>query len=292
MFEMKYELREILAFFAALLVMGLEAPCLADYQSSVLADAPLAYWQLNDAPGSTTVSNLGSTGAAANGTYNNGITLGVPGLVAGSGTAIQIGNGTTNNMETAPFEKYPTGSSGFSVEFWVKFETIPTGFANLVGDGTSTDFFNFYLMVYATSGGHVRAHVQTTSGITAIDSNVSLADDSAHMVVSTWDSTTGNLSLYLDGSLAATTPSIGAPPNTGSPIDTANAMVIGKDSRENVTATIDLAQAAIYNKALTASQIEAHYLAGVVTVPEPTSLTLLSAGLGGLLLISRSRRRP
>src|SRR6516162_758195 len=59
-------------------------PARADYQSAVLAKAPVGYWRLNDAvatPPLVLATNLGALGAVGNGTFENDILLGVPGAL-------------------------------------------------------------------------------------------------------------------------------------------------------------------------------------------------------------------
>ena len=113
----------------------------ADYTAEVLADSPVAYWTLDDDvdPASDETGN----GHTAN------LTMAVAEfdreplhLNADEGQAVAFsGNG---QLTTAPFEKMDGG--GFTVEFWIKFNSGPTGFTNLVGDGEAGG--DFMLMVY------------------------------------------------------------------------------------------------------------------------------------------------
>jgi uncharacterized repeat protein (TIGR01451 family) len=52
------------------------------YVGIVSADSPIAYWRLGEASGAT-ASNSGSLGATVDGTYMNGVSQGVPGLIVG-----------------------------------------------------------------------------------------------------------------------------------------------------------------------------------------------------------------
>src|SRR5512139_488195 len=78
---------------AAMLLALSTAAFAADYQSTVLSDSPLAYYRLGETPAASDVAkNLGSLGAAGNGTYRhdnaNQTTMHrVTGALAGNGNA-------------------------------------------------------------------------------------------------------------------------------------------------------------------------------------------------------------
>ncbi len=223
----------------------------AQYRSEVLADAPVAYWRLGDAgPGA-----VDETGNGHDGVATDAVTFGDGSLVLPDmDTAVLFAG--QGQIATAPFEKMDGG--GFSVEFWVRLNSSPGGFVNLVGDAEGEG--DFMLMVYAGSGGLVRAHTQTDAGVVAVDSvGVGIGDGGVHHVVSTWNSSTGELVLYLDGAVSAT----GS--NTGLAVNSDNAIFIGRDLREPTPpATID--EAAIYNYPLSAARVAAHF--AEVEVPE------------------------
>ena len=62
----------------------------------ILADAPDAYWRLDDAPGAAV--NAGAIGAAVNGTYINGPTLGAPPLYTGGANSVEF-NGVNQGVD-------------------------------------------------------------------------------------------------------------------------------------------------------------------------------------------------
>ncbi|MDE0570818.1 MAG: LamG domain-containing protein [Verrucomicrobiales bacterium] len=164
---------------------------------------------------------------------------------------------------TDSFEKIDGG--GFTVEFWIQFNSSPAGFTNLVGDGEGG--MDFMLMVYAGSGGFIRPHVQTNSGFASIDSVDRITDNDLHHIVATWDEVSGELHLYIDGELANTTISAGTIPTSGQPINSDNPIYIGQDGREPRAPDALIDEVAIYNYALSAERILAHFNA--VEIPEP-----------------------
>ncbi len=238
------------------------------YRDAVMADAPIAYWGLGETDPSQTAVNMGLLGNLADGNYTAGAMVGQPTLVLGEDGSF-LASAPAERVTTAPFEKFSDvlgfGGTGFSVEFWTAFTGTPAGFSNLVGDGQGGLDFN--LMVYAGNGGFIRPHLYTDQ-IISLDSQRTVGGGEIVHVVSTWDSSTGDFKLYLDGQDAAVNQSAGTLPNMGMPINTDNPIYIGKDDREpSPSAWLD--EVAIYNYPLDASRIMAHYDSGKgAPVPE------------------------
>lgn len=244
-------------------LMCVSAQAAGTYSQLVQADDPVAYWQLNQAGTGATAVNVAngpsSAGAAANGTFTSGVGMGTAGLLRGStDTAITVSNGTVDRMATAGFEKF-AGGSGFSVEYWTRMPTTMSGFQPVVGDGEVGGDFN--LMSYRIPGGGIRSHVQTNTGISAIDTSGQPWTETLntiHHVVSTWDATTGLLQAYVDGRLQSVNVT-----RTGTPVNTNNPIFIGQDNRETPNkGTLVVDDAAVYNKPLSESQVRAHFNRG------------------------------
>jgi hypothetical protein len=259
------------------------------YSDAVVADDPINYWRLGEANATDTAADLGLLGIG--GAYTPGVTLGAPGLVAGETDSSLRLAASGERMETPGFDKFSDvlgfGGTGFSVEFWAAFGNPTGGFANLVGDGESGGDFN--LMVYARGDNGIRPHVQTDAGVSAIDSVRAIGHGEIVHVVSTWDSTSGDLQLYLDGALADST-SIAAPlPNSGTPVNIDNPIFIGQDGREGRNADIWLDEVALYNYPLDPARVMAHYDVGrgapspvpppPMPYPDPGNLADLPDGL-------------
>ena len=255
-------------------VVGTNSANAGDYYDAVLADEPVAYWRLGEADG-TSALNEGLLGQAdiGQGTYTVGTQLGQSSLVLGeTNTSAYFSGG--KRMTTEPFEKFDDvagfGGTGFSVEFWTSFSSVPSGFVNLVGDGESGGDFN--MMVYAGAGGFIRPHIYTTDGYASIDSVRQIEVGEVVHVVSTWDYDEGELLLYLDGELAEYTVSAGSDFWFGDLINRDNPVYIGQDGREpSPSAWID--EVALYNYALDPDRVAAHYNVGkgapAPELPEP-----------------------
>ena len=231
---------------------------LADLKTEILSDNPVAYWRLDD----TATPALDSTANGNDADAFDAVFFAQDSVFLNDNNdaVSSMGNG---QLMTLPFEKFDGG--GFTVEFWVRLNSAPGSFHNLVGDGEGGG--DFSLMIYTTSNRNVRAHVQTAAGWSGLDSQEQLIVGAVHHVVSTWDAGTGEMNLYFDGVLATTTPvGSAAQPNIGPAINTDNAIYIGKDGREpGPDATFD--EVAIYNYPLSAARVAAHYAA--VEVPDP-----------------------
>lgn len=119
-----------------------DAGCLAsDYVSSVLADQPLAYWRLDEDAGTTAVD---STGHYV-GTYRNGVTLGVPGILPddtaasfdGDGGYVDVGKNLAF-LYTAPF----------SVEAWIRPTRIDGAFRGVLSNESTSISQRFGYLLY------------------------------------------------------------------------------------------------------------------------------------------------
>ena len=231
-----------------------------NYNGAVLASAPVAYWRLNDS--TTAISD--STANARNGTATAGVQLSQPGLVPTdpSNNAIRVGG--AERVVVNGFEKI--GAGGYSVEYWVKVNALPTSCCqNLVGDGEAAgDFFmmNYILGPAQGTAGGVRPHFGPGNTPVSLNSASALQVGSTYHIVTTWDATkaSDNAVIYINGmadqtgTITRNVPVAGA---TG-----ANPVYIGKDNRDTTDGNNTIDEAALYNRALSAADVAAHYFAG------------------------------
>jgi hypothetical protein len=247
------------------------------YSDAVLADNPLAYWQLGDV-GPTTVTDL--TGNGHTGTASAGVLFGQASLLPGDTSDDSVTLTSTERVTVPGFEKFGAGATGYSVEFWVVLNEPPSAYNNLVGDGEAPA--DYYLMVYVTSSGRIRAHAQGAGPI-HLDGLGVLTVGTAHHVVTSWDQASGVASIYIDGELD-NSGLIGS----GVPIHTDNPIFLGFDNREpGVGITLD--EVAIYDYALSPESVADHYALSLV--PEPVSWLMLVSGTAFLGLLYRRRVR-
>jgi Concanavalin A-like lectin/glucanases superfamily len=260
------------------------------YPAAVVADNPVGFWRLNETP-----DNLsGNSGTVANdywsgncGVYSNTVLakpsysqalasqFGYSPAAEPSLTAAQFGwypsvGATSNYVAGIPNIDLsaPTNTSGhFSIEAWVNGDAQQDGLsinaAGIVAKGAwaaeqftldtggATPTTYAYRFTTRDSGGVNRAAVNVTN----------VPDGNWHHLVGVLDQANSNLCLYVDGVKVATTacsPSNGVlsssvPVSIGSRMNTSGGYV------QQFFGTIN--DVAIYNYALSSTQVVAHYLA-------------------------------
>ncbi len=225
---------------------GPPPPELDPYPSAVLADSPVAYWRLGEASGVTAADEVGSNV----GTYQNTPTLGVTGALLGdSNTAVRL-DGATEYISVADNATIDQGNGPLSWELWVKLGALVVGSGTgarlmIKGDGAPT-------LQIADADGSVLWYANGVD--LAVHSSVAINDTTTwHHIVGTKNGTTWKL--YIDGDDATVTDGT---PSTSS---TASALEFGRHSSGVQQLNGSLDEIAIYNVALTAGQVAAHYSA-------------------------------
>jgi len=217
----------------------------SNYQVAVLSDSPSGYWRLGEPPGTGTA---GDRAGPNSGTYLNGPTLGVPGLIATDpGTAASFDG--VGSYVSIPSSTGLAPASAVSVEAWIKPASIPsTGFASVVTKRESYSLqFNAARLEFTIMQNGVRYRTQAPVG--------AVVAGTAYHVVGTYDGTTQKL--YLNGSIVATTNRPGAVSVNS------NALTIASwgGTKEFFRGVVD--DAAVYPLALTAARIQAHYATAI-----------------------------
>jgi hypothetical protein len=219
------------------------------YQATVLGDAPIGYWRMNEQTGTMTFDYSGN---AHNGTINGGVTLYQTGLTTQSDAHSMLFNGSSGyiNLPTT-FE--PTGANPWSVEAWIRTSTLPTSSnGSIAGFGTQANGQMAQLKLHFISTGNVTLMLSTYNG--DIQSNA-IAINTTYHVVGTYDGTSTRL--YVNGSLVA------GP--TAFSLNVALAFAgIGATTTSTPTEYYNgqIAEVAFYNYALSATQISNHYYVG------------------------------
>lgn len=232
-----------------------------NYVGAVQASGPIAYWRLDD----TTTAIADSTANARNGTATAGVLLNQPGLVPSepSNNAIRV-NGA-DRVLIPGFEKI--GPGGYTVEYWVKPNALPTGCCqNLVGDGEAGgDYFMMNYILGPQQGvvGAVRPHFGPGNSPVSLNSASALQVGNTYHIVTTWDptKTSDNAVIYINGvadQMGTISRNVPAPNTTGR-----NPVYIGKDNRDTTDGNNTIDEVALYDRALSAADVAAHYAAGV-----------------------------
>lgn len=221
------------------------------YANVVLADKPVAFWPLDELSGTVAYDQSGN---GYNGTYTGGFTLGWAGIPAG-GTGVKF-DGSTGYV-VAPL--VTTAVASFTLEAWVNFDGATALHGPFVenGDGAS----NGYSMgcgsgTYDTAGNDFISlyEMETWNPPSPTTSIPTTGWHHCVIVVGANAETT----YYLDGVQVAT--------NTNHIINTPTGnSYLATDYLGNADRYFGglLSNCAIYNTALSASQILAHYKAGI-----------------------------
>lgn len=220
---------------ASRMIMYLHAP----YGEAVLADNPQGFWRLDEAASASTAAD--SSGNDRDASYIGNPTFGVEGINP-EGSAVHFdSSGTNTYIDSLQLSEM----SQFTLECWLKLDE--TGSTWAVWGGSNG------LDAYIGTGGDPYFWIEDTSG-----SPVMLAS-SVDLVAGEWThvvylSTGSEAEIYVDG------------------VRTANDSIARKGSqpfRFGLTGGLDYLgtadELAIYDKALTATEIEAHYDAMVAS---------------------------
>ena len=227
----------------------------SSYSSTVLADAPAAYWRLGETAG-TTMSD--ATSNANNGTYVGGYTLGQPGALPGdSNTAVSF-DGTTGEA-TVPSSS-TLQMNTVAIELWVK-KSAPTGFGMYVTKNLGPGG-GWYELMNAQDGQHLEFRVTGDTGAT-FDSASALNVGAWYYVVATYDGTTAKL--FINGSLDSQLSVAVTPTQTTDPL------YLGRRSDGYYNNAV-LDEVAIYPTALSSAQVATHWQAAGYVPGAPTGV--------------------
>ncbi|MGH7977862.1 MAG: LamG-like jellyroll fold domain-containing protein, partial [Limisphaerales bacterium] len=249
----------------------------APYPMQVLANGPISYYRLDEAPGAVTAYDY--VGGFNAGYTNVSGFQGEPGYTSQNPvnsdpneTSVYFGAASAENslaVDLTPYPNFgtPNGSNAeFSVEAWIQqvgFSTANPGNC-IVSRGYGGGGEQFVLDTGATASGDLRFFVRNAAGTASgASSTVNVNSDGLwHHVVGVCDEAGGHVYLYLDGSLIASgtiTPGSGLLAST-MPM-TIGARESGNYNPPNYDFQFDglIDDVSIYNKALSAAQVNADY---------------------------------
>jgi hypothetical protein len=279
---------------------------LGSYGQAVLASGPVSYWRLEtnnvppadsaDVPGAPqfgpqhgVYQNISPFNLAQPGPRPTEMVNGRPlaGFAADNKAVDFQGNGGFGD-DVALFADdgnlNMAGGKAFSLEAWVKGSPNQEPGAPILAKGVggggeqfSLDVVNGAYRFYAWNGGNPNAAfvAQTTA----------LLDDTWQHVVATFDSAAGIMKVYINGQEVRSI----VPPATI--VDNLHDVSVGARQNQNSNnydlnfdGLID--EVAVYSRALSAGEVQAHFDAA--SVPEPSTWVLVV--IGGLAVVCRARR--
>lgn len=210
------------------------------YAAAVQTTTPTGFWPLSETAG-TTAADL-STGSHA-GTYHAGYTLAQQGGLLGDATGVAF-NGSSGYVSTGL--THANTFSGFTLEAWIKQATAPGSERWIEG------FVGQSIQLNIEAGGAASIYLYNGHW-SGIFSSQSVCDGKWHHVVGTWDGAT--LRIYVDGKLSNS----GAV--AGPATDSGGTFSIGTNFSQYFPGSVQ--DAAVYDRALSATEVAAHYSAGV-----------------------------
>ena len=263
------------------------------YAQAVLANHPAGYWRLDEKSGTVAHDYI----AANNGGYNYTL-LGQPGdNLIDTHTSARFGYYSSSYgcvSNGGPIDFSTSGNAAFSVETWVN-GAAQNNDNGLITKGTGGGGEQFNLDCGA--GSHAfRFFVRDASGNAHLANSSVVLNSKWHHLVGVCDEANSNVVLYVDGVNAAAgsiTPGSGI-------LSTTNPVTFG--SRQSGTTAYDLQflgymeEVAIYNTALSAAQVQAHYASATnrppVFLANPFTVPGASAGLAYSATIATNASDP
>ncbi|HEY0380821.1 MAG TPA: LamG domain-containing protein [Candidatus Elarobacter sp.] len=253
------------------------------YGTTVMSDAPVAYYRLADAAGSALTDE---TANHLNGTYGSGVTHHAASLIGLAGDYAASFPGTTASSSVIAL--LPPNAllqpSTVTVEAWIRMSGAQTTTVDLVSYGNQYNGQGYTLQVIG-SNQHAALFLSTlsTPGYAYVEGTTALASSTTYHLVGTYDGTTAKI--YVNGVLDASAAGAGAPDY--SRIGGYGLSIGGgqNSTRHSFLGSID--EAAVYPSVLSASRIAAHAQAGgltnvvtngVITVTQSASGTTPSGG--------------
>ncbi len=243
------------------------------YDTTILADSPVSYWNFADPSGTSAVDSADSN----NGTYTAGFTLGGAAPFPGMSGSTAF-NGSTGYVTVPDATNLHLTSSGISIEAWIK---TSSGVAQMIlAKYPAGTFTGFALCINPLGTSSGKPGMFTGATWQVATGSPSLADGYWHHVVGTYAGTA--IKIYVDSVLMLST-------TVASSLSNTTALTIGRNSAGSDTFFIgSIAAPAVYNSAISAATIAAHTWASVGTLTlgtltKPTSPVLQSAWSSNML---------
>jgi hypothetical protein len=223
-------------------------PGLLTYRAAVLADAPVAYWRLDDTA-SLAVDELGHV----DGTYGGACTHGVTGALAGDPDHALHLDGTSCKV-TLPDKLAFPNNLPYSVEAWVLTPTAPTDYRVVFSKESRmvTGPVDGYALVDSPAGIYLERSIDQVNPMTVI---VAHPLGRFFHVVGVYDGAA--MTIYVDAVPATFT----SPDARSMPAFSGNAFIGGDSFGDFYPGTLD--EVAVYDHALAPARITLHHDLGV-----------------------------
>lgn len=242
------------------------------YATTVLADTPFSYWRLGDALTSgNAADSSGNSHLLAYSGVAPSCTPGQAGALLGDADTAVLLNGTNGYLQRAGGPDGCVGTGSGSMEVWCKTSSVPSRRSLLCcGYGSASGIQGFNLDVSATQ---VIAEFRTATPTEAA-ATVAIADGLWHHLLMTLTRGTPDVvRLYVDGVQVASANCATA--GQSYQPHTSFAFFVGCDTAQSVLFGGTVDEVALYNTALSAARVLAHYQAAVPALAGSTALLFL-----------------
>jgi hypothetical protein len=243
-------------------VTSQSTPALSEYARTILADAPAAYYRLDD--NGPTAADSSGVAPPLSGTYGANVNTRGPSLLsveAADGAAqFNGGSAVPASVISIPGAPRLQPVQSLTVEAWVSVGRADTTPVDLVSYGSygSEPAAQAYTLQLLPNGA-IGAAISTAGGRAFVAGNTILAPHRPYLVDATYDGS--NLAIDVDGSPDASVPLTGQ--LTYPPARVAQTLSLGAavgSSGQALVGTLD--EVAVYRTALTPARIAAHWTAG------------------------------
>lgn len=231
------------------------SPPASAYRAAVLADGPIAYYRFEETAGNEAANEVAQDGGIPSATMLN-VTLGRAGAILTDPGARAVELTGTGRVTVDDPRFTFSGMAPFTLEAWVQPSSLDNTprrlFSHEIGSPPQGYLVAFYVNLAefrrATDAGYVQATLY----------DASIAPARWTYVVATYDGRAQRL--YFDAKLVALS---AGPTNALGAVDTPLATgAIGSTGASTLVGLLD--EVAVYDKALTTAQIEAHFAAATV----------------------------
>ena len=221
-----------------------------NYYYAVMSSAPVGYWRLGESSGTVAADESGN---GLDGTSFNSPTLGEPGALAGDAdTAIDIATGQYVQVADNALLDVTTG---LTVEAWIKPDDTGAGHRGIVSKNSTSSAPYGYEMAQSSDRLRVGAEVGGVWYGSNYSADGSLVAGVWQHVGFTFNGT--DIRCYVNGVLSGTPTSAVGTIST----NTTHVRIGRRDYLTEYLGAID--EVAIYDRALSADEIAAHYAAGL-----------------------------
>jgi hypothetical protein len=222
------------------------------YRAAVMADSPVGYWRLGDATPAVAADEIGAHPGTGIGTD---IAAGVPGALANDpDTAFHFGSQHTSYIDIGDFFAFP-GTPPYSLELWARMVDDGNYKVFISKDDATNGSPDIGYEVFAdTSSGSGKVYFRRYGASAWNTITQPLPYGVWTYIVATYDGVT--LSFYVNGAVAA-----GSAMGGSETTSTSHLVFAGDVCGSGSHFEGDLDEVAIYDKALDAARIAAHWQA-------------------------------